>query len=139
MSIEDDTFDVFGVLIVFQGSLVQSLLFTKLSDSVSVELIPLVHLENGISYLRSSHQVHFQHSSLPKSVLRSIVFHAVNEEGSHLLDSVELEEDFCNSMNIHVGIPLKYRFRDIESILRGLHDHTSNHGDVISRHSSLGL
>lgn len=139
MGVEDHSFDILRILVVLESALVQSLLLTELGNSSAVELVPLVHLEDGIGYLRGSHEVHLEYAGLPKTVFWAVGLHAIDEEGSHLLNSVELEEDLGDGMHIDVGVLREDRFSHVQSTLRVLHHECTDHPDVIGSHTSLRL
>ena len=118
MSVQDNSFDIFRVLIVFKSTLVKTFLFTQLGNSVSVELVPLVHLQDCISNLWSRHQVGLQNTGLPLSIFRTVKLHAINEESSHFLDSVELQEHLSNCVHIDVWVLGIEGLSNIQGILR---------------------
>jgi hypothetical protein len=100
VSVEDDSLDILDVSIVFKSTLQESLLLAQRSDLGSIVLVPDLHLEDGLSNVRSHHQIELKNLGLPGSILGSIVSHAINEESGEFLNSVEREENLCNAMDI---------------------------------------
>lgn len=139
VGIEDDSLDVLDVVVILEGPLVEPLLLAKLGDPIAVELVPGVHLKDGVRNLGRGDEVHLEHLGLPRPVLWAIEPHALDEEGRHLLEPVELQEKFCDPVDIDVGVPLEESFSEIECAFWGGHHDISKHGHVISLDTVLGL
>lgn len=87
MSVQDTTTDVLQVTVVLQSTLEKTLLLTKTGNLGTIILVPLLHLQNSLSHLRSSHQIVLQHLCLPDSIFRLVLDHTVYKESSHLFRS----------------------------------------------------
>lgn len=107
VGVEDDSLDILDVTVVFECSLVEPLLFAKLGNTIAVELVPAVHLKDGVSHLGSSNQVHLQGLCLPRTVFRPVEPHALDQESRHLLEPVELEEQLRDPVHVNVRVPLE--------------------------------
>lgn len=92
MGVEEDSLDVLKLSVVLKCALVKPLLFAESSDFGLIVELPNFHLEDTLNDLGCNHDVDFQHLGLVVSIFRAVLTHAVEEQGSKLLDTVALQE-----------------------------------------------
>merc|ERR1712106_335899 len=77
MGVNHCPLDVVQVCVVLQGSLKKSRLFTETGDVSSVIMREHLIAHDGISDLRSSHEVHLQEPRLKRPLTGSVVFKSI--------------------------------------------------------------
>lgn len=106
MRVEQHSLNVLDFSVILKCALVESLLFAESCNFRLVIEFPYLHLQNTLDNLRSNHDVDLQHFCLIISVLGSVLTHAVEQQRSKLLNSVALQEQVSDLMNIQVFVAL---------------------------------
>ena len=96
LSVQNNSTDIFNVAVVFQCSLEELLSFTESSDLQAIVLVPFSEIEYGIDNVWLIENIPLEDLCLPRTIFRSVRFHAVNEECTHFLEFACLTEDFSN-------------------------------------------
>ena len=100
MGVQQYSLDILYISIVLDSTLVKSLLLAQGCNFGFIVKSPDFHLQNALNDLGGYHDVDFKDFSLVISVFWSVFSHAIEKEGSELLDAVSLEEKISNLMNV---------------------------------------
>lgn len=100
VGIQHNSLDILHVGVVLKGSTIESNLFTHLGNLLAVILSENVEFENTFGDIWSTHEVDFEHFSLKVTFILSVSFQGFKEEGSALLELVELEEYIHDLINL---------------------------------------
>ena len=99
MSVQHDTLGILDASVVLQSTTIEASLLAETSDSLTVVVGELVHLEDTFSNIGSAHKVNFEELGLKVTLVRAVVNQSFQKESSGLLYSSVLKEDLNNLIN----------------------------------------
>ncbi len=119
MSIDNGPLDVVKVGIVLKGTLKKAGFFTELGNSSTVVVSEHLITKDGVSNLRSGHEVHFQQTGLQVTLRRAIVLQCIEKERSALLHKTLFHEDVNNLLQVNKGLlVLNEHLSELEALIR---------------------
>lgn len=130
MDIQTNTLNVFKLLVVLQGLLVEAFLLAEHRYFLSVELVPDLHVQDGFRHLRGSHQIQFQDLGLPLGIFRLVLLHAFQQELGQFSQAVVSQEDISQLMDI-LALLLASLNGHLHGPLWVLGDHGGEHLNIV--------
>lgn len=100
-NVHDHALDRLRVVIVLQGSLIETGLLTQLCDSRSIVMREHVVTKDSVGDLRSINKIHLKEASLQVALLRLVVLESIEKERGGRLDLALGLEDVDNTFNIN--------------------------------------
>jgi hypothetical protein len=113
MSIKQNSLGILCASIVLECTTIETGLFTKAGNSLSIILGKSVHKEDSFSYIRGAHKIDLEELCLQMTLIWSVASQCLQEEGGSLLNSSIFKENLDYTVNSSLG--------DISSVTIGNH------------------